>query len=231
MNFVETPAARTLCVRVAAVSLLLLGVPTRAAHADWLLGVYLGAAATSSNTLTITPAIGPPASAGIIRYKGEAFRSPIYYGYRVGWMRGDHGLGAEVEFTHAKAIARDTGSLFLTQFEQSHGLNFLLGNIAYRSPLACNGRCAVAVRGGAGISTPHVESTFRNTHQEQYQYGGIAWQVGAGAEFRIWQFVYGIADARITRVSEKHLRAAGAEIAGAFFTRHVDFGIGLRLPD
>jgi len=46
----------------------------------------------------------------------------------------------------------------------------------------------------------------------------------------VWQFVYGVADARITRVTEKHLRASGAEIAGSFFTRHVDFGVALRLP-
>ena len=49
----------------------------------------------------------------------------------------------------------------------------------------------------AGISTPHVESTFRNVHQEQYQYGGIAWQAGAGLEYHLWQFVYAIADARL----------------------------------
>ena len=57
-----------------------------------------------------------------------------------------------------------------------------------------------------------------------------AWQAGAGLEFHVWQFVYGIADARITRVTEKHLRGAGAEISSSFFTRHVDFGVALRLP-
>ena len=87
------------------------------------------------------------------------------------------------------------------------------------------------VRGGLGISTPHVGSTFRNVHQEQYQRGGFAWQLGAGVEYHLWQFVYGVADGRITRVTEKHLRAAGAEIQGSFFTRHVDFGVALRLPE
>jgi lipid A oxidase len=231
MNFADTTSARTLWVRVTVVSLLLLGVPARAARADWLFGAYMGAAATSSNTLTFTSAGGAPSSLANIDYEGEAFRSPWYYGYRVARMRGDHGLGVEFEFTHAKAIAAQTGSPDLTQFQQSHGLNFLIGSIAYRSALACEGRCAIGVRGGAGFTRPHVESTVRNVHQEQYQYGGVAWQAGAGVEYRLWRLFYALADVRVTRVKEKHLRAAGAEIAGAFVTRHVDFGIGLRLPD
>ena len=151
---------------------------------------------------------------------------------RVGWLpAATKGIGLEVEWNHAKAIAQiDPRSFDLNAFQQSHGLNFLLGNVAYRFSSGCSGRCTAVVRGGAGISTPHVESTFRNAHQEQYQYGGPAWQAGAGLEYHLWQFVYGVADARITRVSEKHLHGAGADIAGSFFTRHVDFGVALRLP-
>jgi hypothetical protein len=204
----------------------------RSATADWLFGGYMGASGTSSNTLTVTPAAGPPFSLNDVAYKGQAFRSPWYYGVRAGWLpAGTRGVGAEIEWTHAKAIAQiDPRSSDLNQFQQSHGLNFLLGNVAYRFSPLCAGRCTPAVRGGLGISTPHVESTFRNVHQEQYQRGGFAWQLGAGVEYHVWQFVYGIADARITRVTEKHLRSAGAEIAGSFFTRHVDFGVALRLP-
>jgi len=204
-----------------------------AAHADWLFGGYMGAAGTSSSTLTVTPAAGAPFSIPDVAYKGQAFRSPWYYGVRVGWLpAATKGIGLEVEWNHAKAIAQiDPRSSDLNAFQQSHGLNFLLGNVAYRFSPGCSGRCTAVMRGGAGISTPHVESTFRNAHQEQYQYGGPAWQAGAGLEYHLWQFVYGIADARVTRVSEKHLRGAGADIAGSFFTRHVDFGIALRLPE
>src|SRR5258705_10341458 len=116
MNCADTAAARTLWVRVAVASLLLIGAHARAAHADWLLGTYAGAAATSSNRLTFTPSGGAPSSLAKIDYEGEAFRSPWYYGYRVGWMKGDHGLGVEFEFTHAKPIPADTGSPDLTEF-------------------------------------------------------------------------------------------------------------------
>ena len=193
----------------------------------------MGAAGTSSNTLTVSPAAGAPFSIPDVAYKGQAFRSPWYYGVRVGWLpAATKGVGLEVEWTHAKAIAQiDPRAFDLNAFQQSHGLNFLLGNVAYRFSSGCSGRCTAVVRGGAGISTPHVESTFRNAHQEQYQYGGPAWQAGVGLEYHLWQFVYGVADARVTRVSEKHLRGAGVEIAGPFFSRHVDFGVALRLPE
>ena len=211
---------------------LMLAVPGPA-RADWLFGGYMGAAGTSSNTLAVTPASTPPFSMSDVAYKGQAFRSPWYYGVRAGWLpAATKGAGVEIEWTHAKAIAQiDPRASDLNAFQQSHGLNFLLGNLAYRFAAACSGRCTAVVRGGAGISTPHVESTFRNVHQEQYQRGGFAWQLGGGLEYHVWQFLYGIADARITRVAEHHLRGAGVEIAGSFFTRHVDFGVALRLPN
>jgi hypothetical protein len=213
------------------VSLVTLLAPA-SASADWLFSGYMGTALTSPNTLTVTPAGGPPTMLRVSDYEGEAFRSPWYYGVRGGWLpTSTRGFGIEVEWNHAKAIAQLThDAQDLNQFQQSHGLNFLLGNVVYRFTPACSGQCTFNVRGGAGISTPHVESTFRNVHQEQYQYGGIAWQAGAGLEYHLWQFVYAIGDARITGVSEKHLRGAGVEIAGPFFTRHADFGVALRLP-
>ena len=54
------------------------------AYADWLFGGYMGMAGTSSNTLTVTPAAGAPFTLDDVAYKGQAFRSPWYYGVRVG---------------------------------------------------------------------------------------------------------------------------------------------------
>jgi hypothetical protein len=216
-----------------AIALLAFLTAATDARADWLFAGYMGASGTSSNTLTVTPTTGPAFSLNDVAYKGQALRSPWYYGVRASFVACAPDVGPiplpEIEWTHAKAIAQiDPHASELNAFQQSHGLNFLFGNMAYR--FSCNRRYTAVVRGGVGISTPHVESTFRNIHQEQYQRGGFAWQLGAGFEYRLWEFVYGVADARITRVTEKHLRAAGAEIAGSFFTRHVDFGVALRLP-
>ena len=206
-----------------------------AARADWLFGGYMGAAGTSSNTLTVSARIGRavfdlPTLRTRARHsdrRGTTASGPVC---RCRAATKDHSASRS-SGTHAKAIAQiDPRASDLNAFQQSHGLNFLLGNVAYRfSPAARPLHRGRSRR--RGISTPHVESTFRNAHQEQYQYGGPAWQAGAGLEYHLWQFVYGIADARITRVTEKHLRGAGAEIAGRFFTRHVDFGVALRLPN
>jgi hypothetical protein len=100
--------------------------------------------------------------------------------------------------------------------------------VAYRLPPACGGGCTIALRVGAGISMPHVESTFRGAHQEQYQYGGFAYQAGIGLEQRLWKGLYGLVDAKFSRVKENDLRGAGVSLEGAFTTIHVDFGLGWR---
>jgi lipid A oxidase len=202
------------------------------ARADWLFAGYLGASHTPGNTLTVMPASGSPQqTVHVASYDARPFIAPQYYGVRIGWLPpATRGLGFEGEWTHAKAYGEGLSSgSDLTYFAQSHGLNFLLGNAVYRFTPGCGG-CAFSVRGGLGISTPHVETTIRNVRVEHYQYGGVAWQLGAGVEYRVWQFVYGVGDARITRVSEQHLRGNAAEVAGSFFTSHVDFGIALRVP-
>ncbi len=158
--------------------LFLLCATASEAQADWSLAAFTGASRTPSNTLTLVGPDGVPNRIGPVDYVGEAWRAPMYYGYRIGWARAERGLGVEVEFTHAKAIAT-THSTLLTDFQQSHGLNFVLANIVWRHPVAA-GRLVLAARGGAGFTIPHVEGTYRGTHTESYQYGGLAWHAGAG---------------------------------------------------
>ena len=214
--------------RLAALAILLC---SSNAYADWQFGGYLGVSNTSGNTLTVTPTGGGNAqTVRVDSYEARPFKAPQYYGVRVGWLPHDvRGLGYEVEWNHAKAYGQGLSSgSDLTYFAQSHGLNFVLGNAVYRFAPACSGACAFNVRGGLGVSTPHVETTFRNLRQEQYQRAGFAWQVGTGIEYRLWNFAYAIADARITHASDHNLHAAGADIAGSFTTRHIDFGVALR---
>src|SRR5690349_7470414 len=77
------------------------------ARADWIFAGYMGASATSTNTLTVTPSSAPSFSVPDVAYKGQAFRSPWYYGVRAGWLpAATRGFGYEVEWTHAKAIGQ-----------------------------------------------------------------------------------------------------------------------------
>jgi hypothetical protein len=208
-------------VQIAAVLLALLFLPATAAHADWIVAALAGASHTNTNTLTV----GGPVSASIgnVEYRGEGFKSPIYYDVRFG-RAPIRGFGVEGEWIHAKARAT-TGSDTLSKFDQSHGLNFVLGSLVYRHPVT--DRVLLSARGGGGFTLPHVEGTLLGTHTEAYQYGGLAVHGGAGVEVRIAGGLTALADLRITRTAEE-LEVAGATVSGTFVTSHVDFGIGWR---
>ena len=210
-------------------ALLLASIALRpsSAHADWLIAGYIGAAHTPATTLEVVPGSAAAFELPDVEFVGKAFKSPIYYGYRVGWMKADSSLGIEAEFTHAKTIAVDTHSATLSAFEQSHGLNFILGNLALRSRPFCAGRCIGVGRVGAGISLPHVEATYLGTHAESYQYGGPAVQAGVGLEVAVHKGLLVFADGRVThtRVNDD---VPGATVSGSFTSSHLDLGIGWR---
>jgi hypothetical protein len=73
----------------------------------------------------------------------------------------------------------------VSRYAMSHGMNFLFANVAYRTPIG--GRpIAAIVRGGAGPSLPHGESTFAGDAREQYEFGGFGVHAAAGAEIRLY---------------------------------------------
>lgn len=199
------------------------------ARADWLLSLYTGAAATSSNTLTVTPASGSPLTLDNVEYRGASSKSPIYYGYRVGFTPRGSRVGIEAEFTHAKAIAVDTHSTDLTAFQMTHGLNFVLGNVVFRSQPVGTGRVVLTARGGAGFTVPHVEGIFRGNEVSEYQNGGFGAQGTVGVEAQIVGRLYAIADARLT-YARVRVDVPPAAVGGGFTTRHVDFGVAVHLP-
>lgn len=213
-------------IACAVAALILVPAPARA---QWMLSVYSGAAASASNTLTVTPSTGAPLTLNDVEYRAASSQAPIYYGYRAGYTPKRSRLGVEFEFTHAKAIAVDTHSPDLAQFQMTHGLNFLLGNVVYRSQPPGSGRVAFVARGGAGFTLPHVETVFRGNSLSEYQNGGVGAQGGVGVEAQIIRRLYAIADARLT-YARVRVDAADAAIAGGFLTRHIDFGIAVRLP-
>jgi hypothetical protein len=197
------------------------------ADADWFASAYLGSAHTASNTLPLIDGSGAPLTIGPVDYHGNSWHFPLYYGYRGGWSPRGSRFGIEGEWTHAKAIGR-TGSAELTHFELSHGLNTLLANVVFRSRGVCGARCTLALRGGLGAATPHVEADFRGRRVSEYQLAGIAAQGGAGVELRLWQGLHAIVDGRASYARiEADLPGAHLESTG-FTTLHVDVGLGWR---
>jgi len=217
------PSRRHRCALVVAIAVVAL---PSTAGADWLLSLYAGGAATSSNTLAITPPSGDTVTIGDVSYEGRSWASPIYYGYRAGWTPAGAHFGIEAEFTHAKAIATSLPSAGLTAFQLSHGLNFILGNLTYRTSPACGGRCTFVARGGAGITYPHVEATFRGASTSAYEYAGLGVHGGAGIELKLIDHWYVVADARVTHARVRTDLADGDRLAGPFTTRHADIGVG-----
>jgi Outer membrane protein beta-barrel domain len=208
------------------VVITLTAVPTMAS-ADWLIAGYIGASHTASSTLRVRPDASAPFDLSGIEFRSESWQSPIYYGYRIGWRREQSALGIEAEFTHAKTIAVETRSATLTQFAQSHGLNFVLGNVTYQSRARCGGRCVLVGRAGGGITIPHVEATYVGTSVSSYQFGGPAFQGGVGLEVVAHSGLLAILDGRVTyaKVTDD---LPGATLSSSFTTWHFTFGAGWR---
>ena len=124
----------------------------------------------------------------------------------------------------------------MQRLELSHGLNFALANIAFRRPLRPSGawhRLLLIGRAGGGVTIPHVETVFEGVRKNGYQYGGPAWQVGGGIEYRIIGGLQAIADLRFTTAYAHVLigpdGSDGPKLSGPFMTGHFDVGVAYRL--
>ena len=172
-----------------ALALLVVAVPVRA---EFEAGVYLGAQAAGSSSVTGTGPgdLGP--IDGRIDWQGRSDEAPIYYGFRfTRWS--DNDLGVGIEFTHAKAVAEPGGrdALGFERLELTHGLNFLTLNVARRWS-AASGRLVPFVSAGAGAAIPHVDILVAGDRTLEYQLTGPAVQVGAGVFWRVssrWQLL------------------------------------------
>jgi hypothetical protein len=241
------PSKRTWTVRVAFVTVIAMFAPS-SARADWILSGFLGAAKTQSSTIDLSlPGQRTDLQLAGVEYRGESFQSPQYYGLRLTRTLGPW-LGIEGEFIHAKVFAevdRDvhaTGTRFGTslnsdvrlssivqRLSMSHGLNFILLNVAARrglGPAAASGahRIVGVVRVGAGPTMPHAESLLDNVTMEQYEGGGLGVQVGGGIELSLGHGVGALGEYKFTDASPE-IDVAGGTAKIPSRTHHVVFGV------
>jgi len=223
----------------------------RPALADWTLAAFLGAAATRSSTLHIEqPASDTSLSFSPVAYRGESFAAPVYYGYRLG-RRLPFGsrLAVEAEFIHLKVFTDPTQTVRATgvergvavsrtqrlgdtveRFSISHGENFVLANLVARLPLGrgqTGERLQAAVRGGAGVTIPHPESTIDGESVDHYELGSFAWQLAAGLELHLARGLYALGEYKFTRVDQTVTIARGTART-VLATHHLVFGAGYR---
>jgi len=246
------------CRRVALISLFLaaatvVAVP-RDARAEWLATAALGHAATRSSTVVLAqPGQQTQLDLSGVTYRGDSFKSPQYYLVRVTWVPAAHPwLGIEGEWIHAKVYAntdRTVGmsgtlhgspvdaqsplSSVVQRLAMSHGLNFVLANVAVRQdigPRDAGGarRATLVARVGAGPTVPHAETTIENLSVDSYQSAGLGAQAGAGIELVVWHRVRAVAEYKFTWATPT-IDVAGGQATIPSRSHHVAFGLGFGL--
>ena len=231
---------------------LVLCLPS-SAHADWITSAFLGHVWTRSSTVTLTlPDRQTAVEIAGVEYRAESFESPQYYGYRVTWVPDRHRwIGIEAEVIHAKVFAeadrsvRFRGTLrgvevdaslplssVVQRLAMSHGLNFILANVALRrefGPVDVQGthRFVVVARAGAGPTVAHAESAVEHVNSEHYQGGGLGTQVAGGLEATVWRRLAVLGEYKFTWASPQ-LDVAGGQATVPARSHHVVAGLAYR---
>jgi hypothetical protein len=177
--------------------------PTPAA-AQWMITTYTGGNYTRPSTITIDR---PDQQTSLefldVGYDARPMQSPQYYGARLARFFGARArFGAEIEFLHAKVIARTEELVhvrgtfhntaidatlpmqtFVWRYNHTHGLNFLFANLLWR--VAETDRAALVLRAGAGPVRPGRDVVTPDLNVQGYQFAGVGGQVGAGVDVRL----------------------------------------------
>lgn len=221
------------------------------ASADWQIGGFLGATHTLTTSLRI---VQPPDATNILLspvfYRSESLRSPVYYGYRVGFFPGSRWFGVEGELIHLKVYAetdrltRVSGVLraqptdasvlmssVVEAFSISHGVNLILINGVVRRAIGVNGtgdpRWTLTGRVGAGLSRPHPESTIGGRQFQTYEWGSSSVQFAAGVEMRVKGPVSLLGEYKLTHTTQDVTIADGTART-PLTTNHLVGGAALR---
>lgn len=231
--------------RLAAVLATIFVLPGKA-EAGWTLAAFLGNAWTqASGVHLVVPQLQTDLEIAPVEYRSESFQSPVYYGGRVSWMpRAASPLAVEGEFIHLKVFAETdhparvqgiwhgvavnavmpAGSV-VQRLAMSHGLNFVLANVAYRHDIRT--RLLAVVRAGIGATVPHVETTLEGFRHDHYAIGGLAAQIAGGAEAELVSHLHLIAEYKFTWTSPIIDVASGAATVPAR-SHHVVAGVAYR---
>ena len=159
-------------------------------------------------------------------FEARSLESPIYYGYRVGHnVPRRRWLFLEAELIHGKLYPRSPQatrgsgrvrsepatqvpfSSVVEDFNVSHGLNFILGNILVRRPVTP--RFVATARIGVGALLPHTESVVEGERRGRYEWAGLAAHLSGGAEVRIWHRVAATAEYKWSRATPRLALARG----------------------
>ncbi|MBI3049748.1 MAG: hypothetical protein HYY76_15695 [Acidobacteria bacterium] len=168
---------------------------------------------------------GVPVRVDAVTFRGDSFRWPIYYGYRVGHAIGRRGVWIEAEFLHLKVIAnQESLAPPVESFAITHGMNFILVNVVWAAPEHDRARVGWMVRAGLGPTLPHAESRVDGRWQEGYELGGAGIQLAPGIVVRVTRVLRMTGEYKFT-FARPSVEVAGGHALAAVRTHHVAWGL------
>jgi len=160
------------------------------------------------------------------RWKGQSFKSPIYWGVRgTWWLEQMPGWGVSLDYSHTKVYA-DPLPKGWTTLELTDGLNILTLNALYR--FEQEGRAWTPYVGaGVGVSIPHVEVQTSTTAPKtfEYQVAGPAFQIQAGIDYPIFQSVSMFGEYKGNYTINHMNLVGGGNMKSNIFTNAFDVGL------
>jgi hypothetical protein len=205
---------------------MLLGTDRRPADAQWSMGAYMGAACTHPAAVSVGHADERPSMRiDAVTFRSESFRSPIYYGYRLGRGVGQRGFWIEAELIHLKVIANEVSlAPPLDALAMSHGMNFILVNVVWKRPLARRSRHEWVLRAGIGPTLPHTEVRIHGQAHEGYEAGGLGAQLSGGVALRLTRTLRLTGEYKFT-FANPTLDVPGGDLHTSVRTHHVVWGV------
>lgn len=198
---------------------------TTPALAQFNLSGYAGGAHTQNSDLFLQRGAGTQVTFHDVSWRGRSFNGPLYYGFRAGYFFHPN-IGIQSEFIHLKLYAETEKEVQISgtvsgtpvntrapmnsvvqRFNISHGLNMVLFSVVGRHHLMKEdgerlGRVVLTGRFGFGPTIPHPEITIQGNDFESYAYGGTAFQLAGGAEYRLWRGLYFLTEYKFTRTQQ-----------------------------
>ena len=223
------------------------------ASAEWKFAMFLGGARTVTSSLILDQTDrGTHLTLAPISYETKALKHPFYYGYRLAYYLGETSRwGIEGELIHLKIFARTDreivadGTLngrmrsgpvvaheIVSKFAMSHGMNFALLNIIYRTPPQRKDghvrRVVLLGRLGGGPTIPHVESRILSASRQGFQLGKLGLQAAGGIELQVATRLAVAAEYKLTYTGQR-VEVVNGDVSARLVTHHGVVGFVYRL--
>lgn len=210
----------------------------RPVYGQWTASAYLGKSFSHAADVRVRETIGTDVTFRGVSFDDRSFQSPQYYGVRAGYATLGW-LGIEGEFIHFKVYGRVndavpasgtmTGnvapSVLVQQYNLSHGLNLLVGNVVVRREL--RRKLRLGLRAGAGVAIPHAEIRAFSQAVDEYELHGAALHLSSGVEWDLRSGFYMLGEYKFT-YTHPRFELGSWRIENRFATHHLVGGIGIR---